>query len=289
MDKNLRVKQWIWIGPPLIMVSLLTLVVLSYAVYLGVHDVNLLKKNFSYTGFGNFVKIWHDARAWSSVWKTVKFVFIGTLLEAILGLALALYLHKDFKLRKITRSLLLIPMIMTPVVSALIWRIFYDPYSGIINYLLGIIGLGGKHDWLGNPDMALYSLIITDIWQWTPFVFLILASGLDSLPAEPYEAAKVDGASRFNTFWHITLPLLKPVILIAVMLRVIDSIKTFDLIYVMTRGGPALKTETLNMYTYVQGMNNFNISYASALSISITIVLTILFVYFYKNVIAQKN
>ncbi|KIL39151.1 sugar ABC transporter permease [Gordoniibacillus kamchatkensis] len=277
-----------WLSPAIVILSAFSVIVLGYSIYLSLQNINLVKQAHAFVGLSNFADLLHDGRAWSSVGKTLKFSVIATFVELILGLAIALYFNREFRGRRIVRTLMLIPMIMTPVVSGLIWRIFYDPNAGIINYFLSVIGLGNKYDWLGNVDLAMFAVILSDVWQWTPFVFLILASSLDALPGEPLEAAKVDGATRLQTFWHVVLPLMKPSLLIAFLLRMMDSIKTFDIIYVMTRGGPSLSTETTNMYAYIQGFNNFNISYATVINISITIAITFIFTFIYKKMTSTR-
>ncbi|GIP35716.1 carbohydrate ABC transporter permease [Paenibacillus sp. J2TS4] len=281
--------QRYWLMPSVVVLVFFSVMVLGYSIYLSLHNISMIKQTFSFVGLSNFIDLFQDKRAWASVGKTLKFSLIATFIELSLGLAIALYFNRQFPGRKLVRALMLIPMIMTPVVSGLIWRIFYDPNAGIVNYYLGLIGLGSKHDWLGSVDLAMYSVIVADVWQWTPFVFLILASALDAMPSEPLEAAKVDGASPVQTFMHVTLPLLKPALMIALLLRLMDSIKTFDIIYVMTRGGPSLATETANMYAYIQGFNNFNLSYATVINLSITVLLTFVFTFVYKSMTSRTG
>lgn len=272
----------------LLILGIMSAVVIGYSVYMVIQNINLVKSAKSFVGFDNFIDLYHDARAWGSLWRTIVFSLSATAIELLLGLGIALFLNRQFVGQKLVRTLLLIPMIMTPVVSGLIWRVFYDPNSGIINYYLGVLGLGSNHNWLGSTDLAMISVIIADVWQWTPFVFLILAAGLDAMPGEPLEAAEVDGASRIQKFFHVVLPLLMPSLTIAFLLRIIDSIKTFDIIYVMTRGGPSLATETTNMYAYIQGFNNFNISYATVINLTITIIITFVFTMVYNKFNSTK-
>lgn len=275
--------------PAMIVLGIMSVVVMGYSIYMAVQNINLVRSASSFVGLNNFVDLFHDSRAWGSLWRTVVFSVSATGIELLLGLGLALYLNRPFAGRRIVRTLMLIPMIMTPVVSGLIWRVFYDPNSGLINYYLGQLGLGSKHNWLGSTDLAMVSVIVADVWQWTPFVFLILAAGLDSMPGEPLEAAEVDGASRLQRLIHVVLPLLAPSLIIAFLLRIIDSVKTFDIIYVMTRGGPSLATETTNMYAYIQGFNNFNISYATVINLTITVIITFLFTTMYTRLSAKSR
>ncbi|OUM85448.1 MAG: hypothetical protein BAA01_12920 [Bacillus thermozeamaize] len=266
--------NFFWVLPSLLFFVLFLAVVLGYSIYLATQNINLVKPNSWYVGLDNFKELWHDSRAWSSLRKTFQFSIAATAIEMLLGLGLALYLNRNFPGRNLVRAIILIPMIMTPVVAGLIWRVFYDPNNGIINYYLGVLGLPTP-DWLGSTKTAMLSVIIADVWQWTPFVFLVIAASLDAMPSDPIEAASVDGANKFQIFWHITLPMLKPVLVIAFLFRFIDSIKQFDLIYVMTRGGPSMATETMNMYAYTQGFNNFNISYAAAINLAISVLLIV--------------
>jgi multiple sugar transport system permease protein len=190
-----------------------------------------------------------------------------------LGLAIAAYLHREFHGRGLVRTVMLLPMVSTPVAVALIWVIMFNPSLGILNYFLACIGLKPLL-WLGHPRTALPSLILMDTWKWTPFMVLILHSGLQSLPITPFEAARIDGASRWQTLRYVTLPLLRPSIAVSLIFRTMDSLKTFDTIYVMTEGGPNNATEILNIYTFQTGFKYFHIGYASALA-----VILVLFVF----------
>lgn len=267
-------RKMLWIMPSLLLFVGFMAVVLGYTVYLATRNISLLKPDSMFVGLDNVMDLLKDERAWSSIWKTLKFSVSATVIELLLGLGLALFLNRSFKGRNLVRGLLLIPMIMTPVVAGLIWRVFYDPNNGLINYYLGKLGISPQ-DWLGSVGSAMFSVVLADVWQWTPFIFLILASSMDSMSQEPIEAANVDGASKLQIFWHVTLPMLKPALAVAFLLRFIDSIKQFDLIYVMTRGGPSLATETANMYAYTQGFNNFNISYAATINFFVTLLIVV--------------
>ena len=169
------------------------------------------------------------------------------------------------------RTLLLVPIIMTPVVVGLTWRFIFDPSSGMANYLLSVLGLGPV-DWLGSPRVAILAVLIADVWQWTPFVILLTMAALDSAPTDPLDAARVDGAREWQVTWYVLLPMLRRAVAVVALIRAIDSIKAFDLFYIMTRGGPALSTETLNYYGYVVAFTNFDISYALTIAMILTIV-----------------
>jgi multiple sugar transport system permease protein len=228
----------------------------------------------AFVGLKNYVEIFgKDARFWNALWVTVKFTTVSVVLQLALGLAIAVYLHREFRGRGLVRTVMLLPMVSTPVAVALIWVVMFNPSLGILNYFLACIGLKPLL-WLGHPSTALSSLILMDTWKWTPFMVLILHSGLQSLPITPFEAARIDGASRWQTFRYVTLPLLRPSIAVSLIFRTMDSLKTFDTIYVMTEGGPNNATEILNIYTFQTGFKYFHIGYASALA-----VILVLFVF----------
>jgi len=222
---------------------------------------------------GNFWELIRDDRFWDSLKTTAVFTAGVVSIEMCIGMLLALSASRNTKFRQVCRSIILIPMMITPVVLGLIWKYMFNPENGIINYLLGLIGINGPI-WLGEPAPALPAVMIVDIWQWTPFVFLLLLSGIASLPPEVFEAARVDGASPRQMFRYITLPLLMPFMLVALLIRFIDSFKIFDTIFVMTRGGPANATESLSIYTYKVGLNFFRMGYAATLSYVILIIIT---------------
>ncbi len=228
----------------------------------------------AFVGLKNFVEIFgKDARFWNSLWITVKFTTVSVVLQLVLGLAIAVYLHREFRGRGLVRTVMLLPMVSTPAAVALIWVIMFNPSLGILNYFLTCLGIKPLL-WLGHPRTALPSLIFMDTWKWTPFMVLILHSGLQSLPITPFEAARIDGASRWQMFRYVTLPLLRPSIAVSLIFRTMDSLKTFDTIYVMTEGGPNNASEILNIYTFQTGFKYFHIGYASALA-----VILVLFVF----------
>jgi len=220
-----------------------------------------------FVGLKNYLEIFgKDARFWNATWITVKFTTLSVALQLVLGLAIAVYLHRDFRGRGLVRTVMLLPMVSTPVAVALIWVIMFNPSLGILNYFLTSLGLKPLL-WLGHPRTVLPSLILMDTWKWTPFMVLIIHAGLQSLPLTPFEAARIDGASRWQVLRYITLPLLRSTIAVALMFRTMDSLKTFDTIYVMTEGGPNNASEILNIYTFQTGFKYFHIGYASALAV----------------------
>jgi multiple sugar transport system permease protein len=184
--------------------------------------------------------------------------------ETLLGLVLAVMLNRDFPGKNLLKTLFLLPMVATPVAIGMVWLLMFEPTIGYLNHVLKALHLP-QSLWLASEGSALPSLVLVDVWQWTPMMALIILAGLVSMPSDPFEAAEVDGASAWQTFWHVTLPMLRPTIGMAVILRSIDALKTFDIIYSMTQGGPNYSTETLNLYGYNLGFGYFYMGSASSL------------------------
>lgn len=217
-----------------------------------------------FIGFGNYKRMFADPTFWNSIGKTAYQV-IGTVSgQMVLGMGIALLLSRKFRGVGLLRSLYIIPMMITPVVAGLLWRILFNPDSGAINYYLSLIGIHGPN-WLGDPRTAMPSIILTDLWFSTPFVGIILLAGILSIPTEIFEAARVDGASPTKIFWNITLPLLRPMIFLALLFRLMDAMKRFDSIYVMTGGGPGNSTETLDLHVYFAAFENLQVGYSAAM------------------------
>jgi multiple sugar transport system permease protein len=217
-----------------------------------------------FIGFDNYLKSLQDERFWGGVIRTGYFVGLAVALQIVLGVAAALVFHKKFFARGIARSLFLFPMIATPAAIALVWKMMLDPTLGVVSFLVEAIG-GPKVTMISDANLAIPALALVDTWQWTPLVMLIVLAGLAALPEEPYEAAKLDGAGEIRILFSITLPLLRPVIATALMFRLIDCIKTFDIIMIITNGGPGTSSETLNLYSFNQSLTFLHIGYGSAL------------------------
>lgn len=276
---KLHKNRWIFFVAPTVF-TLLCIVIfpLIFSLSLSLHDWNIFRQEgWQWRGLGNYADILFLDPYFRQSLKVTVFFLLGTVpLQFILGLAVALILYRiTRKIIGFLRTTLIVPAIMTPIVVGIIWRLMYNPDLGMLNYLLSLIGLPPVN-WTGMPMSALPSVMMADIWEWTPFMALILLAGLQALPREPYEAAVVDGASNWQSFRYITLPLLSPVMLVAILIRLMDSFKTFDLIFVLTQGGPGMSTETMNYYTYRYGFKFFHMGYASALSWLLVIIVTVI-------------
>lgn len=221
------------------------------AFFLGVYysftDFDLRYGIRNYLGWGNYIRMaLQDRSFWATVWTTIKYSILALTIQIPLGLAVSLALERVGAFSRIGRTVMLAPLVIPPVIAALMWKIMMGPTQGILNYMLGGVGLPHV-DWFGNPHVALLSLVIIDVWIFTPFVILVFSAGLQSLPKTPYEAASVDGASPLFTFWKLTLPMMKPFILIVLIFRALDTLRIFDTIYATTKGGPMKVTTTLTI------------------------------------------
>ncbi|MBY5696951.1 carbohydrate ABC transporter permease [Rhizobium leguminosarum] len=265
-----------------------SVVITIYVVWLTLHNISLMRPGQEqFIGLDNYVRLLLDPRGLNALWRTVLFTVLATTIELIIGLFIALLLDREFHGKRIARAIMLVPIVMTPIVVGLTWRFMFDPSSGMANYLLSLLHLGPV-DWLGNPNVALFSVMIADIWQWTPFVVLLTMASLEALPGDPQNAARVDGAREWQVLWHITLPALHRALLVVALIRAIDSVKTFDIFYIMTRGGPALSTETLNLYGYISAFTNFDISYALAVAMVLTIFTNVALLLLYNLAFKAK-
>lgn len=251
----------------------LTAVPLVGALAISLFDWNLADPDGPrFIGLENYATMIASEGFWNAVSRTVYQV-VGTVVgQLVLGMAIALLLARNFRGAGALRSLYLIPMMMTPVVVGLTWRMLFDADRGMINYLLSLVGIPGPN-WLGDATFAMPAVIITDWWLSTPFVTVILLAGIMSIPAEVYEAARVDGAGAWQLFRWITLPMLKPMILLALLFRLMDAIKRFDSIYVMTGGGPGNATETLDLHAYFAAFQGLQIGYGAAIAAVILLIM----------------
>jgi multiple sugar transport system permease protein len=257
---------WMFSGPAVLVLLVMMAFPVAYTLYLSFTDwTPTLVGSAKFVGLQNYIKlIAHDERFLNALWRTIWFTVAGVSIQCILGVGLALIFNREFVARGPFRTVFLMSMVATPVAIALVWMMIMDINTGILNYFLNWVA-GVRVAWLSNRSIVLWSMILVDTWQWTPFIMLIALAGLSSLPSEPYESALIDGASSVQLFWYLTLPMLRPTLMVALMFRSIDALKTFDIIYVITGGGPAYASETLNLYAFSQGFSYFNMGYASAL------------------------
>ena len=254
--------------PALLALALIMAFPLVFLVFMSCHKWSMVGyAPPSFVGLSNFAALADDERLIASLWRTLYFAALGLASNIPLGFAIALLLVQDFPTRNVLRALLILPMVATPVAMGLVWVVMLDPSLGVVRYLLGFLGVSSPPLWLSDAGWVVPTLVAVDAWMWTPMVALICMAGLAALPVEPFEAAMVDGASTWQRFRHVTLPLMLPTLVVAAMLRVMDLLKVIDIIYVMTGGGPGHASETINLYNYLVALSYDKIGYGAAVAL----------------------
>lgn len=259
----------VWVGPAVALLFALSIYPLIYSV------------KISFTGasgftLSNYVRLGSDRFLLVAAGQTAVFTMAALTIEFALGLALAVLIDSLSRARGLFRAGLLAPMLLPPVVVAVIWRLIYNPQFGVLNGTLRAMGVDTSGlTWTSGERTALASIILVDIWEWTPFMFLLLSAGLQAIPHEPLEAARIDGASSWQIFHDVTLPLLKPTILLAVLLRAMDLVRIFDQVFILTQGGPGSATETISLYIYRTAFRFYNFGYAAAMSFLMLLLTTV--------------
>jgi multiple sugar transport system permease protein len=256
---------------PYLLIAPTVAVLLSLSIYPLIYAVKIsLQSGSGETArwtFANFARLATDTFFLEALAHTFVYAVIALTFEFLLGLGLAILLDAPLRGRSFFRSALLVPMMLPPVVVGVVWRLMLNPDFGAVNGTLKGAGFNTEAlTWTASPVLAFASVIVVDIWQWTPFIFLVLLAGLQAIPQEPYEAAVIDGSSAWQTFIHVTLPLLKPAILIALLLRTMDLLRVFDQIFILTQGGPGFSTETVSLYIYRTAFRFSDFGYAAAMS-----------------------
>jgi multiple sugar transport system permease protein len=273
--------KYIFLLPALLYLLILGIFPLLFSLRLVFGAWNAGQKNITWVGLDNIQRLLGDGRFWDSFWKTVSYVALAAGLELLLGVAVALALQNVTRGKNWMRVAFAFPMLLPPIAVSFTWKMLFDFNKGPVNYLLDTIGLD-RVAWLAGQQSALFSLVIVDLWQWTPFIVLAALAALESLPTELYEAATVDGASRWDMLRQITLPLVQPYLVAIVLLRAIDAFKVFDTIYILTGGGPGTATELMSFYAYVAGFRPFNMGFTATVSWAILIIMSIIFLLFLR-------
>jgi multiple sugar transport system permease protein len=283
-----RRQALVYPAPAVIALFLIVIIPIGYNLYLSSTKWTIGLGQPRFIGIGNFVDLLSDERVLNGVKVMVYFSGLSLSLEVVLGLLIALYLNREFKGSEIVQAIYIFPFAATPVAVALIWRVMLNPEIGVMNYLLKSVGLPGSL-WVSSPQMVIPALVMVDVWKWTPMITLIVLAGLKSLPHEPYEAAQIDGANALQIFWYITLPLIRPVLIAALMLRSLDNLKEFDMIYTITQGGPGIASETLYLYSYTVGFSFFKAGYGSALMVVVFLIVLVFNVVMNRMRLSAKN
>lgn len=273
-----RLRPLFFLSPTLIILLSITLFPLLYSFYLASHTVILTNPMLSgWSLMDNLKEVFvYSPAYWESLTRTLFLVFAVVTLEFAIGLTLAYLFYQDFRGRDFIFPFFLMPMMLTPVVVGTIWRFLFN---GEFGFLAGLLQMAGVENYsiLNNPETALLGIIIADVWQWTPFMLLLLLAGMRALPHSPFEAAQVEGASTFQIFRDIMLPMLKPIIAIALLIRTIDAFnRMFDTIYIMTNGGPGRTSETLSMMAYRQSFEYFFMHSGAIIALSILLIIAVM-------------
>ena len=272
--RNYARRYWIFIAPAALVVLAVILFPWVFTVFMSVHDWKITGAT-PFVGLDNYTRMFSDERFLWAVVRTLWFTAASVIAPVILGVWAAVCFASTFKLRGLLRTLFVLPMMATPVAISLVWTMMFHPQLGVLNYLLSLVGLPPS-SWVYASSTVIPTLVLVETWQWTPLVMLIVLGGIASLPADPYEAAILDGASTWQMFWHITLPLAWPFIVVASVIRMIDALKAFDTIYVITLGGPGTASETLNILLYQTAFAYYELGYGSAMVVIFFVIILLI-------------
>ncbi|OCJ09346.1 ABC transporter permease [Rhizobium sp. AC44/96] len=265
---------WPFVVPALIVIAAVIVFPWVFTLWMSVNSWTLGQAQV-FAGMDNYVRLAGDMRFWESLWHTVVYTSLSVLAPLVLGTLAALIFDAQFPLRGFLRGIFVMPMMATPVAIALVWTMMFHPQLGVLNYLLSFIGIGPQ-EWIYNQSSVIPSLVMVETWQWTPLVMLIVLGGLAAVPREPYESAAIDGANVWQKFRYLTLPMIAPFLMTAVIIRSIDAVKSFDIIYAMTQGGPGTASETINIYLYNTAFSYYDIGYGSAMAVVFFILIVLL-------------
>ncbi|MBS3787523.1 sugar ABC transporter permease [Candidatus Bipolaricaulota bacterium] len=268
----------IFMAPAVIVLLIFTVFPFLFTIFLSFSNVSLVGGlSINFEGIQNWVRLLHDGRFWNSISNIALFVSLGVVLEYILGLSLAMLLRQKIPGREFFRILFLMPISITPLAVGYMFRMLYHPSRGVFNNILSSIGLP-TINFLGDPDLAMFFVIATDVWHWTPLIFLLLTAGLQGIPESYLEAAQIDGANSWQRFRYIIFPQLIPTSIAAILLRSIEASKFMDKLYILTGGGPGISTETPTLFAYLSGLNNFDLAYGATIAMAFFVLVLVFFI-----------
>ena len=269
-QKNMK---FVFLAPSIIFIVAMIIAPLVYNFSLSFTDWTMaVNKAPNFIGLDNYIEVFKEPRFVNSVGRTLLFSLIAIALEAILGIALAVLINRKFHGRRIVQALMLLPVVATPVALGMAWKLILEPSIGFANVVVTALGFEARKFLATTSFESMLVLILIDVWEWTPLIMLMVYAGLNTIPQDPYESALIDGANRWQTFTQITLPLASSSILIAILMRLIDVVKTFDIIYATTQGGPNFATENINIYAYLNMFSYYEFGKAAAISVLFFIV-----------------
>jgi multiple sugar transport system permease protein len=257
--------------PALLLVGALMIYPLVYTLLLSTRSYDLGFRSYSFVGLAHYVAALTSERFWDAFGRTLLFTALSVVGSVVLGMVMALILNREFRGARWARTAFLLPMVATPVATSLVWMMMFNPSLGVLNHFLDLLGLPPSL-WVADPRLTILCLVVVDVWHFAPFAMLILLAGLRSLPPEPFESAMIDGASRWQIFRRVTVPLLLPVLAVVLIFRTIDALKVFDIIWVITAGGPGFSSETLYVYAYNQAFKYLDVGYGSAVIVVFTLI-----------------
>jgi len=271
---RLAPNYWPFVVPALVVIAAVIVFPWVFTLWMSVNSWTL-GQSVVFAGLDNYTRLLVDMRFWESLWHTALYTLLAVVAPLFLGTLAALIFDAQFPFRGLLRGVFVMPMMATPVAIALVWTMMFHPQLGVLNYLLSLIGIGPQ-EWIYNQTSVIPSLVLVETWQWTPLIMLIVLGGLAAVPREPYESAEIDGANAWQKFRYLTLPMIAPFLMIGVIIRSIDAVKSFDIIYAMTQGGPGTASETINIYLYNTAFSYYDIGYGSAMAVVFFIIIVAL-------------
>jgi len=265
---------WPFVIPALVVVLAVIVFPWAFTIWMSLNEWKV-GSSTTFVGFANYLRLPNDPRFVEAVAHTLVYTTLSVLLPLVFGTFAAVVFHMNFLGRGVLRAIFIMPMMATPVAIALVWTMMFHPQLGVLNYLLSLVGLPPQL-WVFHPSTVIPSLVLVETWQWTPLVMLIVLGGIAAIPTEPYESAQLDGASLWQMFRYITLPLIAPFLFIAAMIRMIDAVKSFDIIFAITQGGPGSASETINLYLYSVAFTYYDLGYGSAIAVMLFLLIVAL-------------
>lgn len=281
-DRHFR---YLMIWPAVLVLLLIGVFPLIYTLIVSFQHITMMSEDTSFSGLVNYARLFEDARLWGAIGHTVVFTVIALPIELVLGMAMALLFLDRMPGRQIFIALLVLPTVISPLVAGATWRLLFDNRFGPINQIIGwFYGEPVAILWTINPLFVYPAIILCEVWQWTPFMFLILLAGLANVDQSQLEAAEIDGAGYWRTFFRIVLPAIRPVLAIVLLIRALDLVRLFDIVWALTKGGPGTMTETISIYAYVQGFQQFETSYTAAIAVLMIVILSVLVIWALKRI-----
>jgi multiple sugar transport system permease protein len=277
----------LFVVPAVLITIVFLFIPIANGVKMSFTNLDFIKNTNKFIGVRNYVKVLSDLDFYKAMGRTVIYVGVVVVFNFVIGFTMALICSQEFRGNRIFRGIIILPMLLIPTAAAVLWRFMYNYDIGVINKLLAIVHINGPN-WLGDTRLSLLSILITDIWAWTPWMFLILFAGVEGLPKETLEAGVIDGATYFQLVRYVIVPMMRPITRVAVSLKAIDTFRTFDYVWVMTRGGPASSSDIMSTFVYNQAFKHLKYGYSAALSLVVLIFMIVLSFLTLKNLILKR-